>query len=130
VAPDLSTGWVAFIVKLIIDLKIPVLLEYGQVILASLLSKKPTTRLSLYGKSVIQYTVQPNPWNVILYEKTVTRYAVFTVYRKLHALNAQPTMHYTRRDCLTGRDMRQGDRILIPCIDVDRRLEGDLITGP
>ena len=25
---------------------------------------------------------------------------------------------------------RQGDRILIPCIDVDRRLEGDRITGP
>jgi hypothetical protein len=24
----------------------------------------------------------------------------------------------------------QGDRILIPCIDVDRRLDGDLITGP
>ena len=24
----------------------------------------------------------------------------------------------------------QGDRILIPCIDVDRRLEGELITGP
>jgi len=24
----------------------------------------------------------------------------------------------------------QGDRILIPCIDVDRWLEGELITGP
>jgi hypothetical protein len=25
---------------------------------------------------------------------------------------------------------RQGDRILIPCIDVDWQLESDLITGP
>jgi hypothetical protein len=27
------------------------------------------------------------------------------------------------------KEVDQGDRILIPCNDVDRRLESDLITG-
>ena len=36
-----------------------------------------------------------------------------------------------RIGCRTPEGIRQqGDRILIPCIDVDWRLEGDLITGP
>src|SRR5215831_13447189 len=35
-----------------------------------------------------------------------------------------------RQACLSARrGVGQGDRIFIPCIDLDWRLEGDLITG-
>ena len=36
---------------------------------------------------------------------------------------------HARGLCLSSRVVPQGDRILIPCNDVDRRLENDLIIG-
>src|SRR5712691_1922511 len=50
-------------------------------------------------------------------------------YRGIHYHTRQSRSCRRRRTPETW-GVPQGDRILIPCTDVDQRLEGDLITGP